>query len=138
MPRNPLFCYCLKDYYLHRILWGAFYPNSETLLHSLSTQVSYYSSLIQNNPEWEYVGVYADEGVTGTSQKHRNELNRLLADCEEGKIDMILVKSISRFARNTVDCLEATRHLRELGIAVYFERENINSLTQNGELCSHC
>ena len=117
---------------------GCLLPNSETLLHSLSTQVSYYSSLIQNNPEWEYVGVYADEGVTGTSQKHRNELNRLLADCEEGKIDMILVKSISRFARNTVDCLEATRHLRELGIAVYFERENINSLTQNGELCSHC
>lgn len=77
--------------------------NSETLLHSLSAQVSYYSSLIQNNPEREYVGVYADEGVTGTSQKHRNELNRLLADCEEGKIDMILVKSISRFARNTVD-----------------------------------
>lgn len=66
--------------------------NSEALLHSLSAQVSYYSSLIQNNPSWEYVGVYTDEGITGTSQKHRNEFNRLLADCEEGKIDMILVK----------------------------------------------
>lgn len=108
--------------------------NSEALLHSLSAQVSYYSSLIQNNPDWDYVGVYADEGITGTSQKHRNEFNRLLADCEEGKIDMILVKSISRFARNTVDCLKATRHLRDLGMAVYFERENINSLTQNVEL----
>ena len=70
---------------------------TEMLMHSLSAQVSYYSSLIQKNPEWEYAGVYADEGITGTSTLHRDEFNRLVADCEAGKIDMVLVKSISRF-----------------------------------------
>ena len=107
---------------------------TEMLMHSLSAQVSYYSSLIQKNPEWEYAGVYADEGITGTSTLHRDEFNRLVADCEAGKIDMVLVKSISRFARDTVDCLNTTRHLKELGIAVYFEREKINSLAEDGEL----
>ena len=107
---------------------------TEMLMHSLSAQVSYYSSLIQKNPEWEYAGVYADEGITGTSTLHRDEFNRLVADCETGKIDMVLVKSISRFARDTVDCLNTTRHLKELGIAVYFEREKINSLAEDGEL----
>lgn len=107
---------------------------TEALLHSLSTQVSYYSSLIQKNPEWEYAGVYADQGITGTSTAHRDEFKRLVVDCEAGKIDMVLVKSISRFARDTVDCLNTVRHLKELGIAVYFEREKINSLSEDGEL----
>lgn len=107
---------------------------TEILMHSLSVQVSYYSSLIQKNHEWEYAGVYADEGITGTSTLHRDEFNRLVADCEAGKIDMVLVKSIRRFARDTVDCLNTTRHLKELGIAVYFEREKINSLAEDGEL----
>lgn len=107
---------------------------TEMLHHSLSAQVSYYSSLIQNNPEWTFVGIYADEGITGTSTLHRDEFNRLVADCENGKIDLVLVKSISRFARDTVDCLNTTRHLKELGIAVYFEREKINSLSDDGEL----
>ena len=71
----------------------------EQLLHSLSAQVSYYSSLIQRNPEWEYAGVYIDEGITGTSKANRDDFNRLIADCDAGKIDIILVKSISRFAR---------------------------------------
>ena len=106
----------------------------EVLLHSLSAQVSYYSTLIQNNPEWEYAGVYVDQGITGTSTAHRDGFNRLVADCDAGKIDMVLVKSISRFARDTVDCLNTTRHLKDLGIAVYFERENINSLSEDGEL----
>lgn len=107
---------------------------TEMLHHSLSAQISYYSSLIQKNPEWEYAGVYADEGITGTSTVHRDEFNRLVADCAAGKIDMVLVKSISRFARDTVDCLNTTRHLKDLGVAVYFERENINSLSDDGEL----
>lgn len=107
---------------------------TEMLHHSLSAQVSYYSSLIQKNPEWAYAGVYADEGITGTSIVHRDEFNRLVSDCESGKIDMVLVKSISRFARDTVDCLNTTRHLKNMGIAVYFERENINSLSNDGEL----
>ena len=106
----------------------------EVLLHSLSAQVSYYSTLIQNNPEWEYAGVYVDQGITGTSTAHSDGFNRLVADCDAGKIDMVLVKSISRFARDTVDCLNTTRHLKDLGISAYFEREKINSLSEDGEL----
>lgn len=107
---------------------------TEQLHHSLSAQVSYYSNLIQGNPEWEYVGVYADEGITGTATKNRNEFNRLMRDCDAGKIDLVLVKSISRFARDTVDTLKATRHLKDMGIDVYFERENIHSVSKEGEL----
>lgn len=107
---------------------------TELLRHSLSAQISYYSSLIQANPEWEYAGVYADEGITGTSTKKREAFNRLMKDCDAGKIDIVLVKSISRFARDTVDTLNATRHLKELGIDVVFERENIHSLSGEGEL----
>ena len=107
---------------------------SERLQHSLSAQVSYYSSLIQQNPAWEYSGVYADDGITGTKTNDRTEFNRMIADCEAGKIDIILTKSISRFARNTVDLLNAVRHLKELGISVQFEKEHIDSLSEDGEL----
>lgn len=107
---------------------------TEMLHHSLSAQISYYSSMIQRNPEWAYAGVYADEGISGTSTKQRDEFNRMIMDCEAGRIDMILAKSISRFARDTVDCLNTTRHLKELGIPVYFEREKINTMTSDGEL----
>ena len=106
----------------------------DTLHHSLAAQVSYYSSLIQKNPTWEYAGVYADEGITGTSTAHRTEFKRLIADCNAGKIDLVLVKSISRFARDTVDCLHTVRRLKEKGIAVHFERENIDSTSEDGEL----
>ena len=106
----------------------------DTLHHSLAVQVSYYSNLIQNNPAWEYAGVYADEGITGTSTAHRTEFKRLIADCNAGKIDLVLVKSISRFARDTVDCLNTIRQLKEKGIAVRFERENIDSTSEDGEL----
>ena len=107
---------------------------SERLMHSLSAQVSYYSEFIQNNPEWEYVGVYTDEGITGTQKEKRSEFKRMIKDCENGKIDIILVKSISRFARNTVDLLATVRHLKSLGIEVRFEKENINSMSNDGEL----
>ncbi len=80
---------------------------SERLMHSLSAQVSYYSDYIQKNPYWIYAGVYADSGITGTLTDKRNEFKRMIKDCEDGKIDIILVKSISRFARNTVDLLRA-------------------------------
>lgn len=106
---------------------------TERLHHSLSAQVSYYSELIQSNPKWEYAGVYADEAISGTSV-NRPEFQRMLADCEAGKIDIILTKSISRFARNTVDLLNVVRHLKELGIEVRFEKEKINSLSGDGEL----
>ena len=107
---------------------------TERLHHSLSAQVSYYSDLIQRNPEWEYAGVYADDGITGTKANSREEFQRMLEDCEAGKIDIILTKSISRFARNTVDLLETVRHLKELGVSVRFEKENIDSLSGDGEV----
>ena len=107
---------------------------SDRLNHSLSAQVSYYSNLIQSNPEWIYVGVYADSGISGTDTRRRTEFQRLVADCDAGKIDIILTKSISRFARNVVDLLETVRHLKEIGVEVRFEKENINSLSSDGEL----
>lgn len=107
---------------------------TELMFHSFSAQVSHYSQLIQSNPQWQYAGVYADRGISGTGTKKRAEFNRMIADCEAGKIDIILVKSVSRFARNTLDLLKTVRHLRELGISVRFEEQNIDSLTEEGEL----
>ncbi|MFR9259688.1 MAG: recombinase family protein, partial [Christensenellales bacterium] len=86
----------------------------DAMLHSLSAQVSYYSEHIQSHPEWEYAGVYVDEALTGTKDD-RDGFQRLLADCRAGKIDMVLTKSISRFARNTVTLLETVRELKTLG-----------------------
>ena len=108
--------------------------DTERLMNSVSAQISYYSAIIQNNPEWEYAGVYADCGISGTDTAKRGEFRRMLEDCEAGKIDIILTKSISRFARNTVDLLETVRHLKSLGIEVRFEKEHINSLSEDGEL----
>lgn len=108
--------------------------DSERLMHSLSAQVSSYSSLIQRTPGWIYAGVYADEATTGTKVSGRDEFQRMMADCEAGKIDIILTKGLSRFARNTVDTLAAVRRLRELGIEVRFEKEKITSLDEGGEL----
>ena len=93
------------------------------MLHSLSAQVSYYSDLIQKHPGWQYCGVYADEALTGTKDTREN-FQRLLNDCRAGKIDLIITKSISRFARNTVTLLETVRELKLLGINVYFEEQN--------------
>ena len=107
---------------------------SERMLHSLSAQVSYYSNLIQKNPSWQYAGVYADGFVSGTKTVGRDEFRRMLSDCETGRIDIILTKSISRFARNTVDLLETVRRLKEIGVEVRFEKEHINSLDGDGEL----
>ena len=107
---------------------------SERMHHSLSAQISYYNALIQKNPEWEFAGVYADDGISGTGIAKRSEFLRMLADCEAGKIDIILTKSIQRFARNTVDLLETVRHLKNIGVEVRFEKENINSMSGDGEL----
>lgn len=108
--------------------------DSEELMASLAAQVSHYSTHIQANPSWEYAGVYADVGISGTGTRHRTEFRRLIAACEKGLVDIILTKSISRFARNTVDLLKTVRKLRELNIAVRFERENLDSLSPDGEL----
>ena len=105
----------------------------DAMLHSLSAQVSYYSKLIQNHGGWEYAGVYADEALTGTKDNREN-FQRLLTDCRNGKVDMILTKSVSRFARNTLTLLETVRELKSLGVDVYFEEQNIHSATSDGEL----
>lgn len=97
-------------------------------LNSYKTQCDYYTSYIQGKPEWEFVGLYADEVITGTSAKRRKEFQRLIRDAMDGKIDLILVKSISRFARNTVDSLQTVRRLRDKGVRIFFEKENIDSL----------
>lgn len=101
---------------------------------SFSTQVSYFSNLIQSNPEWIYAGVYSDLGISGTSMEKRQGFRRMIADAEAGKIDIILTKSIQRFARNTVDLLHSVRHLKEIGVEVRFEKEHINSMSGDGEL----
>lgn len=105
----------------------------DAMLHSLSAQVSYYSKLIQNHSGWEYAGVYADEALTGTKDTREN-FQRLLADCRNGKIDMILTKSVSRFARNTLTLLETVRELKSLGVDVFFEEQNIHTASSEGEL----
>lgn len=101
--------------------------------NSYQVQITYYTEMIQKNSEWIMAGVFADEGISGTSMKKRTEFNRMIRKCKRKEIDLILCKSTSRFARNTVDCLETIRMLKELGIGVIFEKENINTLTMNSE-----
>ena len=103
------------------------------MLHSLSAQVSYYSNMIQQNPEWVYCGVYADEALSGT-KADRKGFQAMLDDCRAGKLDLIITKSLSRMARNTVTLLETIRELRNLGVDVYFEEQNIHTLSTDGEL----
>ena len=108
--------------------------DSSDQLHSYAAQIRYYTDMIQNHDGWELVDVYADEGITGTRMDKREDLNRLLSDCRKGKIDKVLVKSISRFARNTRDCLASLRELSRLGVSVQFEKENIDTGTLTTEL----
>ncbi len=102
--------------------------------HSLHAQIDFYQRKIHEKAEWELAGIYKDNGISGTDIKRREGFVRLISDCEAGKIDLILVKSVSRFARNTLDLLRIVRHLKQLGIAVRFEEQNIDSLTEEGEL----
>lgn len=107
--------------------------DSEEQLNSYEAQKSYYTQKIQDSPDWEMAGIYADEGITGTSLKKRTEFKKMITACKRGHIDLIITKSLSRFARNTVDCLETVRLLKTNGIGVYFEKENINTLTESSE-----
>lgn len=102
--------------------------------NSYDAQVEYYTDYIKRNPEWEFVEVYTDEGISGTSTKHREGFKRMIADALAGKIDLILTKSVSRFARNTVDSLTTIRQLKDKGTEVYFEKENIYTMDSKGEL----
>lgn len=108
--------------------------DQEEQLLSYENQVNYYTNYISENPLYEYAGTYADEGISGTNTKKRDEFNRMIADCRAGKIDMIITKSISRFVRNTLDCLNYVRELKDLGIGIIFEKENINTLDAKGEV----
>lgn len=108
--------------------------DSEDQLNSLAVQVDCYTHLIQENPNWEFAGIYTDEGITGTSTKRREQFNRLMDDCRAGLIDRVLVKSASRFARNTADALSSVRELKSLGVTVAFEKEGFDTETSNGEM----
>ena len=108
--------------------------DSADQLNSFATQVEYYTSIIQAADEWEFAGLYADEGITGTRADKREDFQRLLQDCRAGKIDRILVKSISRFARNTLDCIQTVRELKQLGVAVVFEKEGIDTGSMGSEM----
>ena len=105
----------------------------DAMLHSLSAQVSHYSELIQTHEGWQYAGVYADEALTGTNED-RADFQRLLSDCRAGLIDIVLTKSISRFARNTVTLLQTVRELKSLGVDIFFEEQNIHTMSSEGEL----
>lgn len=108
--------------------------DSDEQASSYETQVEHYTTFIQNNSEWRFAGIYADDGISGTNTKKREEFNRMIEDCNTGKIDMIITKSISRFARNTLDCLRYIRELKDKNIPVFFEKENINTMDSKGEV----
>ena len=108
--------------------------DSSDQLHSYASQIRKYTEEIGQHEGWELVDIYADEGLTGTRMEQREDFNRMMADCRKGRIDKVLVKSVSRFARNTKDCLAALRELMSLGVTVYFEKENINTETLTTEL----
>lgn len=108
--------------------------DSDEQASSYEVQVEHYTQFIQKNPEWELAGIFADDGISGCNTKKRSEFNRMIEDCMAGKIDMIITKSISRFARNTLDCLKYIRELKEKNIPVFFEKENINTMDSKGEV----
>ena len=108
--------------------------DSDEQATSYEAQVEHYTEYIKKNPEWEFAGIYADDGISGTNTKNREEFNRMIEDCEAGTIDMIITKSISRFARNTLDCLKYIRQLKEKNIPVFFEKEAINTMDAKGEV----
>ncbi len=107
--------------------------DKDTMLHSLSAQVSHYNDMINNNPEWKFKGVYADYAKTGTKEESRPEFQRMLEDCKAGEIDLIITKSISRFARNTETFLKTVRELKAKDIDIFFEEQNIHSISNDGE-----
>jgi site-specific DNA recombinase len=108
--------------------------DSEEQVTSYEAQVDYYTNYIKSRDDWEFVNIYTDDGISATNTKHREGFRRMIADALDGKIDLIITKSVSRFARNTVDSLTTVRQLKEKGIEIYFEKENIWTLDSKGEL----
>lgn len=105
----------------------------DSQINSYKNQIAYYSSMINDNPDWQMIDIFADQGISGTGTRNRTEFLRMMKVCRQGRINIILCKSISRFARNTVDCLKYVRELKSLGISVIFEKENINTGSENSE-----
>jgi DNA invertase Pin-like site-specific DNA recombinase len=108
--------------------------DSDEQATSYETQVNHYTEFIKKNPAWKFAGIYADDGISGTNTKKRENFNRMIDDCMNGKIDLVITKSISRFARNTLDCLKYIRKLKDVNIPVFFEKENINTMDAKGEV----
>ena len=129
---------CLKGNVKYKLIRTCAYcrvsTDNEDQKTSYDSQRIHYKNMIEENPDWEFVGIYADEGITGTQTKKREQFNQMMSDALNGKIDLILAKSISRFARNTVDTLNCVRLLREHNVDVYFEKENIHTLGLSNEL----
>lgn len=124
----------LEPFKLQRVAaYARVSSGKDAAIHSVSAQVSYYNEYISNHPGWQFAGVYADSGISGT-RADRPQFKRMIADAKAGKIDMIITKSITRFARNTVVLLETIRELKSLGIDVFFEKENMHSMSLEGEL----
>ena len=108
--------------------------DSDEQATSYDAQIEHYTAYINGHPDWTLAGIYADDGISGTNTKKREEFNRMIDECMAGSIDMVITKSISRFARNTLDCLKYIRQLKDKNIAVFFEKENINSMDSKGEV----
>lgn len=108
--------------------------DSDEQATSYDAQIEHYTAYINGHPDWTLAGIYADDGISGTNTKKREEFNRMIDECMAGSIDMVITKSISRFARNTLDCLKYIRQLKDKNIAVYFEKENINTMDSKGEI----
>lgn len=129
---------CLKGNVKYKLIRTCAYcrvsTDNEDQKTSYDSQRIHYKNMIEENPDWKFVGIYADEGITGTQTKKREQFNQMMNDALNGKIDLILAKSISRFARNTVDTLNCVRLLREHNVDVYFEKENIHTLGLSNEL----
>lgn len=124
-----------KDKY-HQLRVAAYcrvYTEQEEQQNSYQVQIAYYTDLINRKKEWTLAGIFADEEISGTQARKRPEFLKMIRLCKKQKIDLVITKSISRFARNTVDCLEYVRQLKDLGIGVIFEKENINTLTMTSE-----
>ena len=119
--------------------WVAVYcrvaTDSEDHFASLAVQEAYYTEMVGQHPEWELAGIYADRGIAGADRQNQKEFKKMLTACKQGKIDLILVKSISRFARRTADCLETVRMLKASGVGVIFEKEGIDTRTESGDIC---
>jgi len=135
-PRNPI-GQAKKDEEQPKLRVAAYCrvsTDSDEQATSYEAQIEHYTSYIKSHPDWELAGIFADDGISGTNTKHREEFNRMIKSCMTGDIDMIITKSISRFARNTLDCLKYIRQLKDKNIPVIFEKEGINSMDAKGEV----